>query len=114
MAAIVEYSHDAIIGKTLDGIITSWNPAAERLYGYSSEQIIGQSVDLLIPGDRPDEMRTILARIKQGQAVEYLKTTRVRKDGTVFPVSLTVSPIRDADGAVVGASAIARDVTDQN
>ena len=114
MAAIVEYSHDAIIGETLDGIVTSWNPAAMRLYGYSSEQIIGQSVDLLIPGDRPDEMRTILARIKEGQPVEYLKTTRVRKDGTVFPVLLTVSPIRDAGGAIVGASAIARDVTEQN
>ena len=113
MAAIVENSDDAIIGRTLDGIITSWNPAAERMYGYSSEEIIGKSVILLSPEDRAGEMIAILAKISAGQPVERLETIRVRKDGTVFPVSLTVSPIRDPDGTIVGASAIARDMTEQ-
>jgi diguanylate cyclase (GGDEF)-like protein/PAS domain S-box-containing protein len=112
LAAIIENSDDAIIGKTLDGIVTSWNPAAERMLGYCSEEIVGKSIDLLIPADRPDEMNTILARVRAGQLVERLETIRVRKDGTVFPVSLTVSPIRDADGAIVGASTIARDMTE--
>ena len=113
LAAIVEYSDDAIFGKTLDGIITSWNTAAERMYGYSAAEIVGKSIDLLSPNDQLDEIRTILAEVKAGQYVEHLETERVRKDGTVFPVSLTVSPIRDENGAVVGASTIARDVTEQ-
>ena len=113
MAAIVEYSDDAIIGKTLDGIITSWNPAAERLYGYCSEEIIGRPVELLSPEGREGEMRTILAQIRSGQRVDNFETIRVRKDGTVFPVSLTVSPICDGDGMTVGASTIARDMTEQ-
>ena len=111
LSAVVEFSGEAIISSTLDGIITSWNPAAERLYGYSSEEIIGKSGSLLIPPDRTGELKAILAKVRAGQTVENFETTRVRKDGTVFPVSLTVSPIRDADGAIIGASAIARDVT---
>src|SRR5664279_2619185 len=110
LAAIVEHSNDAIIAKTLDGIVTSWNPAAERMYGYSSEEILGQSIDRLSPDGRTGEIVLVPARIKAGQPVEHFETVRVRKDGTVFPVLLTVSPIRDADGAVVGASSITRDV----
>jgi PAS domain S-box-containing protein len=113
LAAIVEHSDDAIIGKTLSGVITSWNPAAERMYGYSSQEMIGKSVELLCPEDRVGEMLDILDRITAGEPVEHFETIRVRKDGTPFPVSLSISPICDADGAVVGASSIARDVTKQ-
>jgi len=113
MAAIVENSDDAILSKTIEGIITSWNPAAERMYGHSSEEIVGKPIDLLSPPGRIGEMHGILGKIKAGRRVEHLQTIRVRKDGTVFPVSLTVSPIRGADGTVVGASTIARDLTEQ-
>ena len=111
IAAIIEGSDDAIIGRTLDGVVTSWNPAAERMFGYSSKEIIGVSVDILIPTDRLAEAGAVVARIKAGQSVEHVETTRVRKDGTVFPVSLIVSPIRAEDGAIVGASVIFRDMT---
>jgi PAS domain S-box-containing protein len=110
IAAIVEYSNDAIIGGTLTGVITSWNPAAERMYGYSSEEVIGRYAALLIPRDRPGEMKAILARIRDGQAVERLETTRVRKDETVLPVSVSVAAIRDEDGAIVGVSAVHREL----
>jgi len=110
MAAIVENSEDAIIGNTPEGVITSWNPAAERMFGYSSAEILGKPGGLLVPEDRADELATILARIGAGQHVEHLKTVRVRKDGTMFPVSLTASPIRDPDGTIVGTSAIVRDI----
>jgi PAS domain S-box-containing protein len=113
MAAIVENSDDAILSKTIEGIITSWNPAAERMYGYSSEEVVGRPVDLLSPQARIGEIHAILGKIKADQPVEHLETIRVRKDGTVFPVSLTVSPIRGAEGTVVGASTIARDLTEQ-
>src|SRR5664279_4457767 len=112
-AAVVEYSDDAIIGSTLEGVVTSWNPAAERMYGYSSEQIIGRYAGVLSPGDQAGEMRANLARISAGQPVEHLETMRVRKDGTVFPVSVTFAPMRDDDGAIVGVSAVHRDVTEQ-
>jgi PAS domain S-box-containing protein len=111
MTAIVENSNDAIIAKTLDGIISSWNRAAERMYGYSSEEIIGKSIEVLCPNERTGEIETILAKIRAGQHVEHLQTIRIRKDGTALPVSLTVSPIRDADGAVIGASTTTHDVT---
>jgi PAS domain S-box-containing protein len=111
LAAIVEGSQDAIFGSTLEGTITSWNRAAEKLFGYSAKEMIGESGTLLSPGKRPDEVKAILARVGAGQHVEHLETTRVRKDGTEFPVSLTVSPILGADGAVVGASAINRNMT---
>jgi PAS domain S-box-containing protein len=111
LAAIVKNSNDAIIAKTLHGIVTFWNPAATRMYGYSSEAMLGKSIDQLSPEGRSGEMVSILARIKAGQPVEHLQTTRVRKDGTVLPVLLTVSPIRDQAGAVVGASSTTRDLT---
>jgi PAS domain S-box-containing protein len=113
MAAIVDGSDDAIIGETLEGVITSWNPAATSMFGYSSEEIIGKSVGLLIPEDQAGEAKAVVARISAGQHVEHLETFKVRKDATVFPILLTVSPIRDADGAVVGASVICRDMTEQ-
>src|SRR5664280_1006143 len=113
LAAIVENSNDAIIAKTLDGMITSWNPAAERMYGYSSEEMLGQSIDQLSPEGRTGEITPILAKIEAGLDVEHFETLRVRKDGTVFPVLLTVSPIRHADGAVVGGSTITRDMTQE-
>jgi diguanylate cyclase (GGDEF)-like protein/PAS domain S-box-containing protein len=112
LAAVVEYSGDAIISNTPDGIITSFNPAAERMYGYSSVEMVGKSVILLSTEDRTGETDAILAKIRAGQAVEDFETIRVRKDGTVFPVSLTVSPILDVDGTVIGATAIPRDVTE--
>ena len=113
LAAIVEHSDDAIIGKTLDGVITSWNPAAERMYGYSSEEMVGRSVELLSPVGGAQEMTEILARIKAGRHIEHFETTGVRKDGTELGVSLSVSPICDAAGAIVGASMIVRDLTRQ-
>jgi PAS domain S-box-containing protein len=113
LAAIVEYSDDAIIGKTLDGTITSWNPAAERMYGYSRDEIIGESILLLTPRNRTHEITAMLARIRAGERVEHHHTTRVRRDGTEIPVSLTASPIRDADGGIIGVSTIARDLTTQ-
>jgi PAS domain S-box-containing protein len=112
IAAIVEGSDNAIIGETLQGIITSWNPAAEGMFGYSAWEILGKSVDLLIHTDRLAEAGAVVARLKTGQSMEHLDTTRVRRDGTVFPVSLTVSPIRAEDGEIVGASVICRDMTD--
>jgi PAS domain S-box-containing protein len=110
-AAIVKYSDDAIIGKTLAGVITSWNPAAERMYGRTSEEVIGKSFRLLSPPDRTQEIEAILARIKAGEHVDQFETIRVRKDGTTFPVSLSVSPICDSDGVTVGASTISHDLT---
>jgi PAS domain S-box-containing protein len=112
IAAIVEGSDDAIIGSTLQGVITSWNPAAARMFGYSSQEIVGKSADLLIPEDQLAEAGAVMARIKTGHSVEHVETIRVRKDATVFPVSLTVSPIRAEDGEIVGASVICRDMTD--
>src|ERR1019366_9318481 len=114
IAAIVEYSDDAIIGETLDGIVTSWNPAAERMFGYSSRQIVSKPIDLLIPEDRAGEMISILAKISAGRPVDNFETVRVRQDGTVFTVSLTISPICDENGAVVAASVICRDVSELN
>ena len=113
LASIVDSSDDAIIGKTLDGVITTWNRAAERIYGYQAEEIIGQSISLLIPPDRPGEMTKILDRIRIGERVGPYDTTRRRKDGATIAISLTVSPIHDAAGRVVGASSIARDITER-
>jgi len=113
MAAIVESSDDAIIGKTLYHIITSWIPAAERIYGYSAAEVIGQSVSLLVPPDHPDELGHILEQIRRGGRVDHAETERMRKDGQRIHVSLTVSPIMDATGEITGASTIARDITER-
>jgi len=112
MGAIVESSDDAIIALTLEGIVTSWNPAAERLFGYTTEEIIGKPAETVTPKDRPEEMKDILAKVKAGQHIDHLETIRVRKDGSVFPVSLTVSPIRNANDATVGVSMISRNMTE--
>jgi PAS domain S-box-containing protein len=114
LASIVESSDDAIFSKTLDGVITTWNKAAERIYGYRAEEIIGHSISLLIPPGRPNEMVEILDRIRIGERVGPYETTRRRKDGTTIVISLTVSPVHDAAGEVAGASTIARDITDSN
>ena len=111
LAAIVESSEDAIISKDLNGIITSWNQAAERLFGYVAEEVIGKPITLLIPPERHDEEPGILERIRRGERIEHYETIRRRKDGRRFDISLTVSPIRDAKGNIVGASKIARDIS---
>jgi len=113
LASIVDSSDDAIIGKTLDGVITTWNKSAERIYGYRAEEIIGRSVSLLMPPGLPGEMDEILNRIRVGERVDHYETRRRRKDGATIAISLTVSPIHDSSGKVVGASAIARDITDR-
>jgi PAS domain S-box-containing protein len=111
LAAIVEFSDDAIIGKALDGTITTWNVGAERLYGWPSSEAIGQPVGFHIPPDRRDDMRVIMAKIRRGESIEQLETVRLRKNRDPIEVSLTVSPIRGAAGEVAGASSIARDIT---
>lgn len=113
LSAIVESSQDAIIGKTLDGIITSWNPAAERMYGYTAAEAIGQPITLICPSDQADEIPKILARLKRGERIEHYETVRRRKDGRLLHVSLTISPIRDPSGRIIGASKIARDITER-
>jgi PAS domain S-box-containing protein len=113
LASIVESSEDAIIGKTLDGIITNWNEGAERLYGYSAAEVINRSISILIPPERPDELPSILDRLKRGERIEHLETTRLTKDGRVIDVALTISPIKSPRGAIIGASTIARDITEQ-
>ncbi|PPT09453.1 Circadian input kinase A [Geitlerinema sp. FC II] len=112
-AAIVESSQDAIVSKTLDGIITSWNPAAEKLFGYSPEEIVGTHVSTLIPPDRQDEETRVLQRIRQGKRVETYETQRRHKNGSLVDVALTISPIRNRDGRIVGASKIVRDLRDR-
>jgi PAS domain S-box-containing protein len=112
LASIVETSDDAIVSKSLDGIIATWNRSAERLFGYTSEEAIGQPITMLIPPDRLQEEPEILARLKQGEHVDHFETVRVRKDGSPLEVSLTISPIRDERGAVIGASKIARDIAE--
>ena len=113
LAAIVESSDDAIISKTLDGIILTWNKGAERIYGYSAQEIIGQSIAVLVPADLPDEVPAILNKIKAGQNIEHYETTRQRKDGQRIDVSLTSSPIHDSPGHIIGTSTIAHDITDR-
>ncbi len=113
LAAIVESSDDAIIGKTLDGIVTSWNFGAEKIYGYTSKEILGRSVSILIPPERSDEVPQILKKIKRGEHIDNYETVRKRKDGKQIDVSLTISPIKDASGNITGASTIARNITEQ-
>jgi PAS domain S-box-containing protein len=113
LAAIAASSEDAIIAKDLNGIITSWNEGAERLFGYHEEEAIGQPIAIIIPRDRQDEEANILARIRAGERVSPYETIRQRKDGSPIEISLSVSPIKDAKGRIVGASKIARDITEK-
>jgi len=113
LAAIVEFSDDAIVSKDLNGIVTSWNLAAERMFGYTAAEAVGQSITLIVPSERLSEEEHVLREIRAGRTVDHFETMRRRKDGTLVPISLTISPIRDADGRVVGASKIARDITER-
>jgi PAS domain S-box-containing protein len=113
LAAIVESSHDAIISKDLNSRITSWNRGAQLVFGYTAEEMIGQTVMRLIPPDRHTEETDILERIRRGERIDHFQTVRRRKDGTLIHVSLTISPIRDQGGRIIGASKIARDITDR-
>src|ERR1044072_8474976 len=111
LAAIVESSDDAIASKDLNGIVISWNKGAERIFGYAAEEIIGKPISILIPSDRENEEPFILDRIRRGERIDHYDTVRKRKDGTLIDIALTVSPIRDEKGRVIGASKIARDIT---
>jgi PAS domain S-box-containing protein len=113
LASVVETSDDAIITKDLNGIITSWNKGAERVFGYEANEVIGKPISLLIPSDRHDEEPSILQRLKKGQRIEHYETVRQRKDGELIDISLSVSPLADATGTIVGASKIARDITEK-
>ena len=113
LAAIVESSDDAIISKTLSGIVTSWNRAAERMFGYDAKEMVGQPVAAIIPEERRAEADDILTRVGQGERIDHLETVRRRKDGHLIEIAVTVSPVMDDTGRVVGASKIARDITAQ-
>ncbi len=113
LAAIVESSNDAIISKNLDGIIVSWNKGAERLYGYTAEEIVGKPLTILVLPDHPDELPALMERLRRGEHISHYETVRVAKDGTRIDVSLTISPVRDAQGKIIGASKIARDITER-
>ena len=111
-AAIIESSDDAILSKDLDGVILTWNAGAERLFGFTAEEAIGRPVTIIIPPDRLDEEPPILDKIRRGERIHHFETVRQRKDGSLVDISLTVSPIRDSDGRIVGASKIARDISE--
>jgi len=113
LAAIVDSSEDAIVSKNLDGIVLSWNAAAERMFGYTAKEMVGQSINLIIPADRRSEEVDILRRVRHGDGIEHFDTVRVDKAGKRLDIELTVSPIRDSNGVIVGASKIARNVTDR-
>jgi PAS domain S-box-containing protein len=112
LAQIVESSDDGIIGKTPEGIITSWNKGAQRIYGYQAEEVLGHHISILAPPDAPDEVPMILEKVRRGESITRLETTRVRKDGGLITVALTISPITDDNGAIIGASTIARDISE--
>jgi PAS domain S-box-containing protein len=113
LASIVEFNDDAIVSKNLDGIITSWNDGAERVFGYSAQEAVGRPITMVIPKERYDEETMILSRIRRGERIDHFETARQRKDGGLIVVSLTVSPVKNAKGEIVGASKIARDITEQ-
>jgi PAS domain S-box-containing protein len=113
LAAIVESSDDAIVSKDLNGIVLTWNRGAERLFGYAAEEIVGRSITILIPPDRQDEESGILERLRRGERVDHYETVRRRKDGSLVEISLTVSPVRNAKGKIIGASKVARDITER-
>jgi PAS domain S-box-containing protein len=114
MVAIISSSDDAIVSKDLNGIIRSWNAGAERVFGYVASEIIGHSILTIIPEDRHDEEAQILERLKRGERVDHFQTVRVRKDGKPIDISVTISPIKDLNGKIIGASKIARDITELN
>ncbi|TMF80679.1 MAG: PAS domain S-box protein [Chloroflexi bacterium] len=114
LAAIVESSDDAIIGKTLDGTIISWNRGAERIYGYRPEEAIGRNISILVPADHTDELAPIFERLRRGERVDHYQTVRVHKDGKRIAISVTISPVRDEQGKIIGASAVGRDITAQH
>jgi len=113
LASIVESSDDAIVSKNLDGIITNWNRGAERIFGYTAEEAIGRPITILIPENRQSEEREILTRIRRGERIDHFETIRQRKHGSLITVSLSVSPVKNAEGKIVGASKVARDITEQ-
>jgi PAS domain S-box-containing protein len=113
LAAIVEWSRDAIVSKDLTGRISSWNRAAEEMFGYTEREAVGQSIRLIVPVELYDDEESVPARVRSGHVVDHYETTRVRKDGRRIDVSLTVSPIVTGDGTIIGASKIARDITGQ-
>jgi PAS domain S-box-containing protein len=113
LAAILESSEDAIVAKNLDGTIIHWNEAAERIFGYAAEEAIGQHITLIVPPDRLDEEAHILASLRRGERIDHFETVRKRKDGTLLDVSVTISPVKDAQGRVIGASKVARDITER-
>jgi PAS domain S-box-containing protein len=113
LAEIVQSSDDAIVSKSLDGIIRSWNEGAEKLFGYSEEEVLGQSITIIVPPDRLGEEQSILQTLRRGERIEHFETIRVTKDGRLIPISLTVSPIKNRAGEIIGASKIARDITQQ-
>lgn len=114
LVAIVETSDDAIVSKTLEGIVTSWNSGAHRIFGYTSDEMIGQPISKIIPPDRVDEEPQILERIRQGERIDHYETIRMTRDGRLIDVSVTISPLRDSGGTIIGASKIARDISSQN
>ena len=111
LAAIVDSSEDAIVSKDLNGVVQTWNGAAERMFGYTESEIVGRPISLIIPRERLSEEDEVLARVRSGRSIDHFETVRQRKDGSLVEISLTVSPIKDADGTVIGASKIARDIT---
>jgi PAS domain S-box-containing protein len=113
LASIVESSDDAIVGRALDGTVISWNRGAERIFGYSADEIVGRPVSILVPPELLQDYAVITEHIRRGEGMEHIETTRMRKDGKRIDVALTVSPLKDAQGRVVGASSIARDITDR-
>jgi len=113
LSAIVSNSEDAIIGKTLEGIITSWNQGAEHIYGYTEDEAVGQSIDLIVPDEKLDELHSIMRRLKQGIHIDHLETKRINRKGKILDISVTISPIKDHIGKIIGASAIGRDITER-
>jgi PAS domain S-box-containing protein len=114
LASIIDSSDNAVVSKNLDGVITSWNTGAERIFGYSASEAIGRPVTLVIPPDRQSEERDILTQIRRGQRIDHFETVRQHKQGSLIVVSLTVSPVKDANGKIFGAAKVARDITEQN
>jgi PAS domain S-box-containing protein len=113
LSAIVDGSDDGIVSKNLDGIITSWNKGAEHLFGFSAHEAIGRSINLIIPEDRREEERSIIEQLRRGERVDHFETVRRRKDGSKVDVSVTISPVRNAQGIVIGASKVARNITER-